>query len=594
MDENLTPEQDGGDLVEQSAGDAVAVSFDEQPFVPEQPEQQPEPVAEYVDQSASEQQLVSYDTQQPDQQPEQPEQFIDAAPESAPEPQPVSDEPSRGDLFGAPAEQFTVELPEQQPAQPEPVSEPQFQFDQVFAFDQPGRVEPTPTLIQPVTMEVWNEEAPNAHTTVDDYFDESQYNVPAEEETPVVNDPNLDPNVGQLDVMPEVKPDEFGDVYASDGTYIGNVFLNEDLTKPATEVADNVHVDQTTGDLVDENGNVIGSAYDNGSIITLGGNQNQPSGPDLIVDSQGDLYDKDGNYLGNSADAFIDEYGNVFDAKGNFVGTTNPANANFSSASQAMTPNTPGSILPRGGSGGAGGGAGGSGGGTGGSGSGTSITPKSTPPASSTSTPGKTAARVLVQQQKSGTSLVKIYSDGSREVIANYFAPAITTPTQVIEDVGVPRSVSPQPSVVRNLKVTQPPANVVTRNTGTMTGLGGLSGSITGTPTSNNDFFAALFGNAARGLTGPGSGSVSYKGYNPGTQLTPSGQPRVSGGRSAGSTAPTSTVNSMVAGSRPGQQGKANLTPPAEPDLAGGALSSGAGGLAALAIGAVALFAVAS
>lgn len=448
-------------------------------------------------------------------------------------------------------------------------------------------------------MNVYEEDAPNAHVTMDDTFDDAYWNTPAEEmpeappeeSIPVVNDPNLDPNVGQLDVyreLPEVKPDEFGDVYASDGTYVGNVFLNEDLTKPATGVADSVHIDQTTGDLVDENGNVIGSAYDNGSVIEMGGNQNQLSGPDLIVDDQGDVYDKDGNYLGNSADAFIDEYGNVFDSKGNFVGTTVPQNANFSAASQAMTPRTPGTILPRGGSGSSGGGAGGSGGGGAGGGSGMTLSPKATQPASASSTPTKTAAKVLVQQQKSGTSLVKIYSDGSREVIANYFAPTMEPPMpRPTPGVG---GFGPSGPTARP----QPPANVVTRNTGTLTGRGGLSGSITGTPTNQNDFLAALFGNMNRGLTGPGSGSVSMTGYNPGTQLTSAGQPRVSGGRSAGSTAPIRNVNSMVAGSRPGQQGQSDLTPPSQPDLAGGALSSGAGGLAALAIGAVALFAVAS
>ena len=122
--------------------------------------------------------------------------------------------------------------------------------------------------------------------------------------------------------------------------------------------------------------------------------------------------------------------------------------------------------------------------------------------------------------------------------------------------------------------------------------MSGLTPSITGTPTSQNDFLAALFGNLNKGLTGPGSGSVSMTGFNPGTQLTPAGKPRVSGGMTAGSTAPTRTVNSMIAGSAPGQQGKANLTQPS--DVMGGQLSSGMGGIAALAIGAVALFAVAS
>lgn len=442
-------------------------------------------------------------------------------------------------------------------------------------------------------MNVFEEDAPNAHVTMDDYFDEEQYNVPAEEDTSgEVTGGNDFADEGATVADTIVQPDEFGDVYADDGTYIGNVFLNEDLTKPATGIADSVHIDSTTGDLVDEEGNVIGSAYEGGSIIEMGGNQNQLSGPDLIVDDQGDVYDKDGNYLGNSADAFIDEYGNVFDGKGNFVGTTVPQNANFSAASQAMTPRTPGTILPRGGSGSSGGGAGGSGGGGAGGGSGggsgMSITPKATQPAASSSTPAKTAQRVLVQQQKSGTSLVKIYSDGSREVIANYFAPTMEPPTpRPTPGVG---GFGPSGPTARP----QPPANVVTRNTGTLTGRGGLSGSITGTPTNQNDFLAALFGNMNRGLTGPGSGSVSMTGYNPGTQLTSGGKPRVSGGISAGSTAPTRTVNTMVAGSRPGQQGRTDLTQPAAPDLAGGALSSGAGGLAALAIGAVALFAVAS
>lgn len=435
-------------------------------------------------------------------------------------------------------------------------------------------------------MEVWNDEAPNAHTTVDDYSDDSYWNTPAEEDTSSgeVTGGTDFPDEGAASAPEVPKPDEFGDVYASDGTYIGNVYLNPEMNAPAAGLADSVHVDQTTGDLVDENGNVIGSAYDNGTVLEMGGNQNQISGPDLIVDDQGDIYDKDGNYIGNAADQFIDEYGNVFDGKGNFVGTTIPANANLgSSASVAQNPRTPGAIVPRGGSGGGGGGPGGSGGGSGGGaggGSGLSLQPK--PAQSSPSTPAATGSKVLVQQIKSGTSLIKVYSDGSREVIANYYASPVIPPGTPPP---TPRIGGSGPMMGGNRNPLPPsPTTTINRS--------GLTPSITGTATSERDFLAALFGNINKGLNGPGSGSVSQKGYNPSTQLTPSGKPRVSGGAAAGSTAPRSTVNTMVAGSRPGQQGRTDLSQPA--DVMGGQLSTGAGGIAALAIGAVALFAVAS
>lgn len=432
-------------------------------------------------------------------------------------------------------------------------------------------------------MEVWNDEAPNAHTTVDDtdytdYTDTQQYDVPAEEAIPEVTDPNLDPNFGMSDVYREenAQPDEFGDVYASDGTYIGNVFLTPEMNQAATtggELPEGATIDQTTGDILDENGNVIGNLGDSGTGYVDLGTINQGPREDVTIDDNGDIYDKDGNYVGNSADSFIDEYGNVFDAKGNYVGMTSPANANLSSAaSVAARPSSVGNIVPRGGPGASGGGAGGaSGGGGAGGGSGLSLSPKQSAPAASPTT-SKTQAKVLVQQVKSGTSLIKIYSDGSREVVANYYAPTIQTP--------VPQVAKISPTVV-----TRPGTGI--------TGGNGLQASAVNAGLNERDFLAALFGNLNKGNQGPGSGNVSMKGYNPSTQLTPSGQPRVSGGRTAGSTAPKSTVNTLIAGSRPGQQGNAQVNAP-QTDITGGTLSTGMGGIAALAIGAVALFAVAS
>ena len=432
-------------------------------------------------------------------------------------------------------------------------------------------------------MEVWNDEAPNAHTTVDDYFDDAYWNTPAEEDTSTETTGGNDFADDGATTQPEIPaPDEFGDVYASDGTYIGNVFLNPEMNAPAAGLADSVHVDPTTGDLVDENGQVIGSAYDDGSVVMMGGNQNQPSGPDLIVDSQGDLYDKDGNYLGQSADTVIDEYGNVFSIDGKFLGTTVPQNANLgSAASRGQIVNTPGSIVPRGGSGSGGGGPSGSGGGGGGgaSGPGVSLTPNQPKPAPASSTPGTTSQKVLVQQIKSGTSLVKVYSDGSRETIANYFKPTIPSPLNTTT--GGERKAPPLPY---NTGIVGPTPQVQYAPSN--------RGPITGTPTSEADFLKSLFGDLNRGLNGPGSGSVSKTGYNPGTQLTSGGKPRIAAGKPGGSTAPRGTVNSLVAGSSPGDQGNANLTQPS--DVMGGQLSSGMGGIAALAIGAVALFAVAS
>ena len=434
-------------------------------------------------------------------------------------------------------------------------------------------------------MNVFEEDAPNAHV-MDDYSDDSYWNTPAEEDTSTETTGGNDfPDEGATTQPKIPAPDEFGDVYASDGTYIGNIHLNPEMNAPAAGLADSVHVDPTTGDLVDENGQVIGSAYDDGSVVIMGGNQNQPSGPDLIVDSQGDLYDKDGNYLGQSADTVIDEYGNVFSVDGQFLGTTVPQNANLgSAASRGQIVNTPGSIVGRGGSGAGGGGPSGSGGGGGGgaSGPGVSLTPNQPKPAPASSTPGTTAQKVVVQQIKSGTSLIKVYSDGSRETIANYFKPTIAPPMPIVKDNTKGGFGSPQPYVTR-------PNNGMVKGPGLRTP---SSGPITGTPTSEADFLKSLFGDLNRGLNGPGSGSVSKTGYNPGTQLTSGGKPRIAAGKPGGSTAPRGTVNSLVAGSSPGDQGNANLTQPS--DVMGGQLSSGAGGIAALAIGAVALFAVAS
>ena len=67
-------------------------------------------------------------------------------------------------------------------------------------------------------MNVFEEDAPNAHV-MDDYSDDSYWNTPAEEDTSTETTGGNDfPDEGAT-VQPEIPaPDEFGDVYASDGT----------------------------------------------------------------------------------------------------------------------------------------------------------------------------------------------------------------------------------------------------------------------------------------------------------------------------------------------------------------------------------------
>ena len=85
-------------------------------------------------------------------------------------------------------------------------------------------------------MEVWNDESPNAHTTMDEIY----FNTPTEEELPAPPEElqaELQADDVVQPVVPELVPDEFGDVYAADGTYVGNVLVNQNLTNPATATA---------------------------------------------------------------------------------------------------------------------------------------------------------------------------------------------------------------------------------------------------------------------------------------------------------------------------------------------------------------------
>ena len=408
-------------------------------------------------------------------------------------------------------------------------------------------------------MEVWNDEAPNAHTTVDEYTDDTEYfqgdytdteqernEAPPEETPDIISIPDA-----------TVVYDESGDVYSDTGDYLGNVYVNPDMLVEATDTA---VVDVTT---------------DPGAVVEMGGDTTAYNGQDLEIDEFGDMYDSNGNYIGNVADTSVDEQGNIFDKDGNFLGTTSPANQNAASSSAGAS--STGTSRPSGGAGASGGGPSGSGGGSGGGASGGgSLAAK--PAASSATTPTSTANRTLVQQLKSGNNLIKIYSDGTRETITNYYSSPTSTPVSPVRPAATTTNRATGVSGGTTTTNPRPPGNP----------------SITGTPTSAADFFSSLFGNVNQGMTGPGSGAVSSTGRNPGTQLTTGGQARVSGGRTAGSTAPARNTNSMIAGSRAGSQGNSNVNQAGDVIANASSGLGGMGGLALLGIGAVALYAFAS